>query len=144
MSIWLAWRPIDSRVGVKMFASVAVFGAMIILFGLSQSLWLSVAALTIMGAADMISVVIRSTLVQLETPDEMRGRVSAVNSLFISTSNQVGEFRAGVVASLAGAVPAIVIGGVGTLAVTALWMYWFPKLTGRDRLDERPQTDLPT
>ena len=105
MSLYLAWRPIDSRVGVKVFAAVAVFGAMIVLFGLSHSLWLSVIALAVMGAADMISVVIRQTLVQLETPDEMRGRVSAVNSIFISTSNQLGEFRAGLVASLIGAAP---------------------------------------
>lgn len=137
MSLWLAWRPIESRVGVKMFAAVAVFGAMTVLFGLSESLWLSVASLVILGAADMISVVIRSTLVQLETPDNMRGRVSAVNSIFISTSNQLGEFRAGAIAALIGAVPTIVIGGIGTLAVTALWMLWFPRLTQRDRLDER-------
>ena len=137
MSLYLAWRPIDSRVGVKVFAAVAVFGAMIVLFGLSHSLWLSVIALAVMGAADMISVVIRQTLVQLETPDEMRGRVSAVNSIFISTSNQLGEFRAGLVASLIGAAPAIVIGGLGTLAITALWAWWFPALTRRDRLDMR-------
>ncbi|NVD35375.1 MFS transporter [Marinobacter lutaoensis] len=137
MSLYLAWRPIDSRVGVKVFAAVAVFGAMIVLFGLSHSLWLSVIALVVMGAADMISVVIRQTLVQLETPDEMRGRVSAVNSIFISTSNQLGEFRAGLVASLIGAAPAIVIGGLGTLAITALWAWWFPALTRRDRLDMR-------
>ncbi|WP_432698351.1 MFS transporter [Marinobacterium sp. YM272] len=137
MSLWLAWRPVERKVGVKMFAAVGVFGAMTVLFGLSETLWLSVAALVVLGAADMVSVVIRSTLVQLETPDEMRGRVSAVNSIFISTSNQMGEFRAGVVASLIGTVPAIVIGGAGTLAVTALWMLWFPRLTKRDRLDER-------
>jgi MFS family permease len=137
MSLYLAWRPIDSRVGVKVFAAVAVFGAMIVLFGLSHSLSLSVIALAVMGAADMISVVIRQTLVQLETPDEMRGRVSAVNSIFISTSNQLGEFRAGLVASLIGAAPAIVIGGLGTLAITALWAWWFPALTRRDRLDMR-------
>lgn len=137
MSVWLAWRPIDRKVGVKMFAAVAVFGAMTVLFGLSETLWLSVASLVVLGAADMISVVIRSTLVQLETPDEMRGRVSAVNSIFISTSNQMGEFRAGAIAALIGAVPTIVIGGIGTLAVTGLWMLCFPGLTRRDRLDER-------
>lgn len=140
MSLYLAWRPITRRVGIKVFAAVTLFGVMIVAFGLSESLWLSVAALGIMGAADMVSVVIRSTLVQLETPDEMRGRVSAVNSIFISTSNQLGEFRAGVVAALVGAAPAIVFGGVGTLVVTALWSYWFPDLARRDRLDLREST----
>jgi hypothetical protein len=91
-----------------------------------------------MGAADMVSVVIRSTLVQLETPDEMRGRVSAVNSIFISTSNQLGEFESGVMAAWLGVVPAIIVGGVGTLGVVALWVYWFPSLVKRDYLDMRP------
>ncbi|GGO76736.1 MFS transporter [Marinobacterium nitratireducens] len=137
MSVYLAWRPIGRRVGPKMFVAVAVFGAMTIVFGLSEMLWLSIVALLVMGAADMVSVVIRSTLVQLETPDEMRGRVSAVNSIFISTSNQLGEFESGVLAAWVGAVPAIVIGGIGTLGVVALWMRWFPDLARRDRLDMR-------
>ncbi len=138
MSIYLAWRPVNRSVGLKMFVAVAVFGAMTIVFGLSETLWLSLLALLLMGAADMVSVVIRSTLVQLATPDEMRGRVSAVNSIFISTSNQLGEFESGVLAAWVGAVPAIVIGGVGTLGVVALWMHWFPDLVSRDRLDMRP------
>ncbi len=138
MSIYLAWRPVNRSVGLKMFVAVAVFGAMTIVFGLSETLWLSLLALLLMGAADMVSVVIRSTLVQLETPDEMRGRVSAVNSFFISTSNQLGEFESGVLAAWVGAVPAILIGGVGTLGVVALWMHWFPDLVSRDRLDMRP------
>ncbi len=138
MSIYLAWRPVNRSVGLKMFVAVAVFGAMTIVFGLSETLWLSLLALLLMGAADMVSVVIRSTLVQLATPDEMRGRVSAVNSIFISTSNQLGEFESGVLAAWVGAVPAILIGGVGTLGVVALWMHWFPDLVSRDRLDMRP------
>lgn len=143
MSVYLAWRPIERRVGVKMFAAVALFGAMTVLFGLSETLWLSVLALGIMGAADMISVVIRSTLVQLETPDAMRGRVSAVNSIFISTSNQLGEFRAGLVASLIGAVPAIIIGGAGTLMVVALWAWLFPPLTQRQTLvGDQPDREI--
>ncbi|KEA64128.1 MFS general substrate transporter [Marinobacterium lacunae] len=140
MSIYLAWRPVGNRVGIKMFISVAIFGAMTILFGVSQTLWLSVLALMVMGAADMVSVVIRSTLVQLETPDEMRGRVSAVNSFFISTSNQLGEFESGVLAAWVGAVPAILIGGVGTLGIVALWGYWFPTLLRRDRLESDPES----
>ncbi|MBR9885968.1 MAG: MFS transporter [Oceanospirillales bacterium] len=139
MSLYLAWRPIDSRVGVKLFVSVAIFGAATVLFGVSQTLWLSVLALLVMGAADMVSVVIRSTVVQLETPDEMRGRVSSVNGFFISTSNQLGEFRSGVLAAWVGAVPAIVIGGVGTLAIVALWSYWYPTLVKRNRLESEPE-----
>lgn len=137
MSLFLTWRPVKNAVGRKMFVAVAVFGSMTIVFGLSETLWVSIVALLIMGAADMVSVVIRSTLVQLETPDEMRGRVSAVNSIFISTSNQLGEFESGALAALVGAVPAIVIGGIGTLGIVALWMYWFPGLRTRDRLDLR-------
>ncbi|GGB79734.1 MFS transporter [Marinobacterium zhoushanense] len=139
MSLYLAWRPVDSRVGVKLFVSVAIFGAATVLFGLSQTLWLSILALLIMGAADMVSVVIRSTVVQLETPDEMRGRVSSVNGFFIGTSNQLGEFRSGVLAAWTGAVPAIVIGGVGTLAIVALWSYWYPTLLKRNRLESEPE-----
>lgn len=137
MSIYLAWRPVKRTVGLKMFVAVAVFGAMTIVFGLSETLWLSIMALLVMGAADMVSVIIRSTLVQLETPDEMRGRVSAVNSIFISTSNQLGEFESGVLAAFVGAVPAIIIGGVGTLGIVAIWAYWFPSLVKRDYLDMR-------
>ncbi|UTW12913.1 MFS transporter [Marinobacterium rhizophilum] len=138
MSVYLAWRPVEHSVGRKMFVAVAVFGVMTIIFGVSETLWLSILALLIMGAADMVSVVIRSTLVQLETPDDMRGRVSAVNSIFISTSNQLGEFESGVLAAWLGAVPAIIVGGVGTLGIVALWAWWFPDLVKRDRLDMRP------
>lgn len=141
MSVYLAWRPVKRTVGVKMFVAVAIFGCMTIVFGLSETLWLSILSLLIMGGADMVSVVIRSTLVQLETPDEMRGRVSAVNSIFISTSNQLGEFESGVLAAWLGAVPAIIVGGVGTLGIVALWAYWFPGLVKRDHLDMRPARD---
>jgi hypothetical protein len=97
-------------------------------FGVSTSLHLSLGALFVLGAADMVSVYIRSTLVQADTPDDMRGRVSAVNSAFIGASNELGEFESGVLAALFGAVPAVLIGGVGTIAVVALWTYWFPEL----------------
>jgi MFS family permease len=120
-----------------MFMAVFAFGITTIVFGLSRSVALSFAALLLMGAADTISVVIRSSLVQLETPDEMRGRVGAVNSLFIGTSNQLGEFESGVTASLFGTVPATVIGGMGTLAVAALWMRFFPTLKAFDKFDAK-------
>lgn len=136
MSIYLARRPIKHSVGKIMFAAVAIFGAATILFGLSENLILSMIALVLLGLSDMISVVIRSTLVQLETPDEMRGRVSAANSVFIGSSNQLGEFESGVTAAWFGVVPAIVIGGVGTIAVVGLWMYLFPTLLKRDTLDK--------
>ncbi|MBI3146804.1 MAG: MFS transporter [Pseudogulbenkiania sp.] len=136
MSAWLMRFPIARRVGQVMFSAVAVFGLATIVFGLSTSLALSLVALMVLGAADMVSVVIRSTFVQLETPDEMRGRVSAVNSLFIGASNQLGEFESGATAALFGAVPAVVLGGVCTLAVAALWMRLFPTLAQRHRLVE--------
>lgn len=134
VSFWLARRPIDRRAGHVMFAGVAVFGIATIVLGLSHSFLLSLASLLVLGGADMLSVVIRSSLIQLETPDAMRGRVSAVNFVFIGASNQLGEFRSGVSAALFGLVPSIILGGVGTLAVAALWMYWFPQLARRDRL----------
>ena len=134
MSLWLAHFPIERRSGAIMFAAVAVFGLTTVAFGLSSSFWLSLAVLTVLGAADMISVVIRSTLVQLETPDAMRGRVSAVNGLFIGASNQLGEFESGLTAAWFGTVPAVVLGGLGTLLVTGLWVRLFPTLARRDRL----------
>ena len=136
MSAYLMRFPIARRVGRVMFAAVAVFGLATIVFGLSTSFGLSLAVLVLLGASDMISVVIRQTFVQLETPDEMRGRVSAVNSLFIGASNQLGEFESGATAALFGTVPAVVLGGVGTLAVAALWMRLFPTLARRHRLVE--------
>lgn len=134
MGAYIARYPIRQRVGKVMFASVAVFGLATIVFGVSTSPLLSFFALAALGAADMISVVIRSSFVQLETPDEMRGRVSSVNSLFIGASNQLGEFESGVVAALLGPVMAVVTGGVGTLLVVALWMKLFPQLTQQDRM----------
>jgi MFS family permease len=134
MSFWLTRHPITQRTGSKLFACVAGFGAATIAFGLSTHFWLTMIALFVLGATDMVSVVIRSTLIQLETPDDMRGRVNAVNSLFIGTSNQLGEFESGVTAALLGTVPAVVVGGIGTLVVAALWMKWFPTLAKRDAL----------
>jgi len=134
MSVFLARNPLRSRVGRTMFISVFVFGVATILFALSTSFALSLGALVVMGAADVISVVIRSSLVQTRTPDEMRGRVSAVNSLFIGTSNQLGEFESGATAALFGTVPAVLIGGIGTIVVVALWLRLFPKLANFDSL----------
>jgi MFS family permease len=134
MSLFLARNPLRHRVGRTMFASVFVFGVGTIVFAISKSFPLSMGALIILGAADVISVVIRSSLVQIETPDEMRGRVSAVNSMFIGTSNQLGEFESGVTAALFGTVPAVVIGGIGTIVVVLLWMRLFPKLAAVDSL----------
>ena len=135
MSLWLAHYPLTRRVGYTMFYSVAGFGVATLVFGLSTSFTLSIVALLAMGALDMISMVIRGALVQLETPDEMRGRVSAVNAIFINTSNQLGEFESGITAQWFGAVPATVIGGIGTLIVVALWMRWFPALREREKLE---------
>ena len=134
MSLWLARRSIERHAGLTMFGAVAGFGVATLVFALSTTLWLSLVALCALGAFDMVSVVIRSALVQLETPDAMRGRVNAVNSVFINTSNQLGEFESGLLAAWVGAVPAVVIGGVGTLAVVALWMALFPTLRVRQRL----------
>jgi MFS family permease len=133
MTVVLARRPPRRDVGPKMFGAVLVFGLATIVFGLSRSYLLSLAALAVLGAADMVSVVIRSTLVQVSTPDAMRGRVGAVNSLFIGTSNQLGEFESGVTASLFGTVASTVLGGAGTLAVALLWMRMFPELRKFDR-----------
>jgi MFS family permease len=134
MAVTLARKPLDRRVGRWMFAAVAVYGVATLMFALSTVFVLSLVALAISGAADMVSVVIRQTLVQLETPDDMRGRVSAVNATFIGASNQLGEFRAGSVAAWLGAVGSVIVGALGTLAVVAVWMRLFPALTRRDRL----------
>jgi len=134
MSLYLTRFPLKHSVGRTMFAAVAVFGACTIVFGLSRFFPLSVLALAGLGASDMISVVIRSTLIQLDTPDALRGRVSAVNSVFIGTSNQLGDFESGLTAAFLGAVGAVVVGGVGTLVIVALWMRFFPELYQRDTL----------
>ncbi|MGH8427162.1 MAG: MFS transporter [Gammaproteobacteria bacterium] len=139
VGLYLGRRSLARHTGMTMFACVALFGVATLVFGLSRSFALSFAALAVAGAADMVSVFVRATLVQLATPDQMRGRVSAVNSLFIGTSNQLGEFESGVTASWFGTVPAVVIGGLGTLAVVGLWMWRFPALRRVDRLaDVRP------
>ena len=135
MTGFLSRHAIIDRVGMRMFQAVIVFGVATVVFGLSHMLWLSVLALGVMGAADTISVVIRVSLVQLATPDEMRGRVGAVNFLFINASNQLGEFESGMMAALLGAVPAVVFGGVGTIAVALLWMKLFPALRDLNRLE---------
>ncbi|NRP86184.1 Predicted arabinose efflux permease, MFS family [Rhizobium lusitanum] len=129
MSIWLARRPLQSDVGKKMLFAVLIFGVATIVFALSSNIILSVAALFVVGASDTVSVVVRSSLVQLLTPDTMRGRVNAVNSLFIGTSNQLGEFESGMLASVLGPVLTGIVGGVGTIAVVLLWMRIFPDLT---------------
>ncbi len=135
MSIALSRWPITRRVGRLMFGAVAVYGVATIAFGLSTSIVLSIAALIVAGAADMVSVVIRQTLVQLDTPDAMRGRVSSVNSISIGASNQLGEFESGVTASWLGAVGSVLLGGIGTLMIAGLWMRWFPELVSRERME---------
>jgi MFS family permease len=134
LAAWITRHPLERRVGRTLFVSVAIYGASILVFAFSQNFVLSMAALAVSGAADMVSVVVRQTLVQIETPDEMRGRVSAVNATFISTSNQLGEFRAGATAAWLGPVGSVILGGVGTLIVVALWIRLFPPLAKRDRL----------
>jgi MFS family permease len=130
---WLTARPISRRVGRSMFGGVAVFGAATVAFALSRSYLVSLAALVILGAADMISVFVRHLLVQLETPDAMRGRVGAVNSMFIGASNELGEFESGLTAAWWGLVPAVLVGGLATLLVAAAWTRWFPELARMDR-----------
>lgn len=134
-AVWLAYRPLTRHAGAWMLTSVAVFGAATIAFGLSRDLWLSIAMLVVIGASDMVSVVVRQHAVQLATPDAMRGRVSAVNLVFVGASNELGEWESGQVASWVGPVRAVVLGGVGTLAVVAAWAGLFPSLRKLDRLD---------
>jgi len=135
-SVVLTRWPLTRRVGRTMLAAVALYGACMLVFGLSTHFVLSLAALAVSGGADMVSVVVRQTLVQIETPNDMRGRVSAVNSVFIGASNQLGEFESGATAALLGPVGSVVAGGVGTLLVAALWLRAFPGLARRDRMAE--------
>lgn len=128
VAIWLAGHPIRNHAGMIMLGSAAAFGAFTMLFGLSTITWLSIVALALLGATDMFSVYIRETLIQLWTPDAVRGRVNAVNQVFVGASNELGEFRAGTMAALIGTVPAVVVGGVGAIAVVGLWAYLFPQL----------------
>jgi MFS family permease len=134
-SVFLAHHPIRKRAGMRMFAAVILFGIATVAFALSRNIWLSMAILSVLGAADVTSVVVRSSLVQIETPDEMRGRVSAVNSLFIGTSNQLGEFESGVTASWFGIIPATIFGGVGSILVALIWMGIFPGLRKLQSID---------
>ncbi|HEY5336882.1 MAG TPA: MFS transporter [Rhizomicrobium sp.] len=136
--------PIQRKSGARMFAAVAMFGVATIVFGLSRNLYLSLAALFVTGASDMVSVYIRQSLINFATPDPMRGRVGAVSMLFIGASNELGEFESGTTAALFGTVPAVIVGGLGTLGVVALWMWAFPRLRTVDRLtDAEPTSGKP-
>ena len=137
VSVLLTRWPLKRRVGHVMLSAVALYGACMVVFGLSTSFVLSLAVLALSGGADMVSVVVRQTLMQIETPDAMRGRVSAVNSVFIGASNQLGEFESGATAAWLGPVGSVVAGGIGTLLVATLWFRWFPALAGRDRMVDR-------
>jgi MFS family permease len=136
MAVLLAYRPLRSRAGATMLWCVAGFGVFTILFGLSRSLVISLIALVLVGATDMVSVIVRAVLVQIATPDEMRGRVNAVDMVFIGASNELGEFESGLTAQWFGTVPAVVLGGIGTLVVTALWAWRFPELRRTNRLTD--------
>ncbi len=135
-AVWLAFRPLGRRAGAKMLVCVGLFGAATVVFGLSRSFGLSLAALAVMGASDMVSVVVRMTLEQAATPHEMRGRVSAVNMVFVGASNELGEFESGTAAALLGTVPSVVLGGVGTIVVVLLWSWLFPEVRRVDRLED--------
>lgn len=141
MGLWLSARPIQRHVGKVMFAAVAVFGLANLIFSLSHWFWLSLACLAVAGAADMVSVYIRSALVQFSTPDTMRGRVNAVNMLFISSSNELGEFRAGSMAAAIGAVPAAIVGSLCTLGVVGAWTRLFVPLRDVDRLEDAARSN---
>ncbi|MDP6174243.1 MAG: MFS transporter, partial [Rhodospirillales bacterium] len=134
-AIYLTQRPIKRNGGIKMFISVGIFGLATVGFGISENFAWTLVALTIMGAADMFSVYVRQNIIQLTTPDEMRGRVNAVNSVFVGASNELGEFESGVTAEWWGTVPAVLVGGFGTLAIAAIWMKLFPSLRRVDGLD---------
>lgn len=137
VAVWLTSHPIRDHAGLVMLFFVAMFGVFTIVFGVSTIPWLSIAALAMIGATDMISVYVRETLIQLWTPDRVRGRVNAVNMVFVGASNELGEFRAGTMAALIGTVPAVVFGGVGAIGVAGLWAYLFPALRRVRRLDGR-------
>ena len=138
MSTYLTFRPIKRKAGVKMFLGVAAFGLSTVVFAFSRSLTLSLLALAVLGAGDMISVNVRQTLIQIVTPDHMRGRVSAVSGLFISGSNELGEFESGVLSRFIGPVMAAAFGGIGTMVVTGAWAWMFPALRRADKLDGTP------
>ncbi|MFH8133106.1 MFS transporter [Pantoea osteomyelitidis] len=141
VGLWLSRNKLEKHVGMIMFMSVAGFGAATLVFALSSQLWLSLIALSALGGFDMISMVIRGALVQLDTPDDMRGRVNAVNGIFINTSNQLGEFESGLLAAWLGAAPAAALGGIGTLVVVGLWMVLFPHLRRRQKLENEATSE---
>lgn len=136
-AVWLSGHPVRNHAGLIMFGFVGLFGVFTVLFGVSTITWLSIIALALIGAADMVSVYIRETLIQLWTPDRLRGRVNAVNMVFVGASNELGEFRAGTMAALIGTVPAVVFGGVGAVAIAGIWAYLFPELRRARHLDGR-------
>jgi len=128
VALWMTWKPLEHNVGLKMLLAVAVYGALTAAFGISRSFLLSLVILALLGAADMISVFVRSSLVQLNTPDDVRGRVSAISGLAISASNELGEMQSGIAAAVLGVTGAVVFGGVGAIVITALWAWTFPEL----------------
>ncbi len=140
VAVMLAFKPVRHKVGLWMFGCVAVYGFSTMVFGISRSFPLSMAALAVLGAADMISVFIRQSLVQIHTPDAMRGRVASVSTVFISASNELGEFQSGIMARILGAVPSVVAGGAGAIIVTVLWALWFTDLRKADSLSGSPIT----
>ncbi|MBS9721587.1 MFS transporter [Tianweitania sp. BSSL-BM11] len=137
VAVWLAGHPIRDHAGIIMFVFVALFGLVTIVFGVSTTTWVSIVALALLGATDMVSVYIRETLIQLWTPDQVRGRVNAVNNVFVGASNELGEFRAGTMAALIGTMPAVVFGGVGAIAVAGIWAWTFPQLRKTRHLNGR-------
>jgi MFS family permease len=137
MALILTRFPIRDHAGRLLFVFVGLFGAFTVLFGLSTTIWVSVLALALVGASDMVSVTIRETIMQLWTPEEVRGRVNAVNSVFIGASNELGEFRAGTVAHLIGPVPAVVMGGIGSMLIAGIWAWQFPGLRNQRTLDKK-------
>ena len=141
VAVYLTRQPLEGGIGRRLYAAVAIFGLATIVFGLSRNFIVSLVALSVLGAADQISVYIRTALVQFATPDAMRGRVSAVSTLFVGASNELGEFESGITAALFGTVPAVIVGGVGTLAVVMLWRRLFPPLATVDRLTDVAPAD---
>jgi MFS family permease len=142
MALLIAYKPIRRRAGATMLWCVAGFGVFTIVFGLSHNIVLSMISLFFVGAADMVSVVVRGVLIQIETPDEMRGRVNAVDMIFIGASNELGEFESGLAAQWFGAVPAVVLGGIGAIVVTVLWAWMFPELRRADSLSRAASADV--
>jgi len=143
MALLIAYKPIRRRAGATMLWCVAGFGVFTVVFGLSRNIVLSMISLFFVGAADMVSVVVRGVLIQIETPDEMRGRVNAVDMIFIGASNELGEFESGFAAQWFGAVPAVVLGGIGAIVVTVLWAWIFPELRRADSLNRAGSADVP-